>query len=504
MEHDLDLRVPHPRGRLDRGAGARVHARKRHRVLRGGGRRRGCRRTRSARGCRSSSTRTTTSSRRWRSSAPRGGCGRAIMRERFGATNPKALALRFHAQTGGSTLTAQQPENNIVRVAIQALSAVCGGAQSLHTNSFDEALALPTERAARDRAADAADPADEAGDDRHRRPARRLVLHRGADRRARGARVGADRAGRRARRRRRGGRAGFRPGRDRGRGLRVAAGGRVGRARDRRRQQVRRGAAKPADRAAGDRPGRRAAAARAHGTACVPSGTPTQSRGCARARARRGARNREPAPPDARGPARSLHDRRDLRRAPRRSGASTTSAAASREPVSHRIGSTSASQRRESRLGWRWQIPTRAGARVRRGRPDLPPRPVGARVATPPPRPGRGRLRHLPRRPRLRRRPRARPLYEQVVGHGPNDLFPYAVERRPAPGGPAHGHLGDRRRSPTTTRSRSPTASAEGDEEDAAPARRGQPARPRRVPARCSTAGASRSKSRSAPPCSRS
>jgi len=71
-----------------------------------------------------------------------------IMRERFGATNPKALALRFHAQTGGSTLTAQQPENNIVRVAIQALSAVAGGAQSLHTNSFDEALALPTERAA--------------------------------------------------------------------------------------------------------------------------------------------------------------------------------------------------------------------------------------------------------------------------------------------------------------------------------------------------------------------
>jgi methylmalonyl-CoA mutase N-terminal domain/subunit len=72
-----------------------------------------------------------------------------IMRERFGATNPRALALRFHAQTGGSTLTAQQPENNVVRVAIQALSAVAGGAQSLHTNSYDEALALPTERAAR-------------------------------------------------------------------------------------------------------------------------------------------------------------------------------------------------------------------------------------------------------------------------------------------------------------------------------------------------------------------
>jgi methylmalonyl-CoA mutase N-terminal domain/subunit len=72
-----------------------------------------------------------------------------IMTERFGATNPRATALRFHAQTGGSTLTAQQPENNVVRVAIQALSAIAGGAQSLHTNSFDEALALPSERAAR-------------------------------------------------------------------------------------------------------------------------------------------------------------------------------------------------------------------------------------------------------------------------------------------------------------------------------------------------------------------
>jgi methylmalonyl-CoA mutase N-terminal domain/subunit len=72
-----------------------------------------------------------------------------IMRERFGATNPRALALRFHAQTGGSSLTAQQPENNIVRVAIQALSAVAGGAQSIHTNGYDEALALPTEHSAK-------------------------------------------------------------------------------------------------------------------------------------------------------------------------------------------------------------------------------------------------------------------------------------------------------------------------------------------------------------------
>ena len=71
-----------------------------------------------------------------------------LMRDRFGARDPRSLMLRFHAQTGGSTLTAQQAENNIVRVAIQAFSAVCGGAQSLHTNGFDEALALPTERSA--------------------------------------------------------------------------------------------------------------------------------------------------------------------------------------------------------------------------------------------------------------------------------------------------------------------------------------------------------------------
>ncbi len=72
-----------------------------------------------------------------------------IMRERFGATKPKSTMLRFHTQTGGVTLTAQQPENNIVRVALQGFAAVCGGTQSLHTNGFDEALALPTERAAK-------------------------------------------------------------------------------------------------------------------------------------------------------------------------------------------------------------------------------------------------------------------------------------------------------------------------------------------------------------------
>ncbi|MBI1293365.1 methylmalonyl-CoA mutase [bacterium] len=70
-----------------------------------------------------------------------------IMRDRFGAKNPNSWRLRFHTQTGGSTLTAQQPDNNIVRVTVQALAAVLGGTQSLHTNSRDEALALPTEKA---------------------------------------------------------------------------------------------------------------------------------------------------------------------------------------------------------------------------------------------------------------------------------------------------------------------------------------------------------------------
>jgi methylmalonyl-CoA mutase N-terminal domain/subunit len=72
-----------------------------------------------------------------------------IMTERFGAKNPKSQTIRFHTQTGGVTLAAQQPENNIARVALQGFAAVCGGTQSLHTNGFDEALALPTEKAAR-------------------------------------------------------------------------------------------------------------------------------------------------------------------------------------------------------------------------------------------------------------------------------------------------------------------------------------------------------------------
>ncbi len=71
-----------------------------------------------------------------------------VMKERFGAQNPRSLMLRFHTQTGGATLTAQQPENNVVRTALEALAAALGGTQSLHTNSFDEALSLPSAKAA--------------------------------------------------------------------------------------------------------------------------------------------------------------------------------------------------------------------------------------------------------------------------------------------------------------------------------------------------------------------
>ena len=103
----------------------------------------------SHRGWRSSSTATTTSSRRSRSSARLAGCGRRSCAIGSARKDERSWRLRFHTQTGGVTLTAQQPENNIVSVALQGFAAVCGGTQSLHTNGFDEALALPTERAAK-------------------------------------------------------------------------------------------------------------------------------------------------------------------------------------------------------------------------------------------------------------------------------------------------------------------------------------------------------------------
>ena len=108
-----------------------------------------------------------------------------VMRDEFGAKNPKSQMLRFHTQTAGVQLTAQQPEVNLVRVALQGLGAVLGGTQSLHTNSFDEAIALPTAEGRPPR------PAHPAGDrlrdrrDQDRRPVRRLLRRRGDDRRRR-------------------------------------------------------------------------------------------------------------------------------------------------------------------------------------------------------------------------------------------------------------------------------------------------------------------------------
>ena len=121
-----------------------------------------------------------------------------IMRERFGAKDERSLKMRFHTQTGGVTLAAQQPENNIVRVALQGFAAVCGGTQSLHTNGFDEALALPSERAARIALRTQQILAARDRRRRHGRPVRRLLLRRGAHRRDRGGGPGADRQGRRA------------------------------------------------------------------------------------------------------------------------------------------------------------------------------------------------------------------------------------------------------------------------------------------------------------------
>ena len=100
-------------------------------------------------GSRSSSTPTSTSSRRSPSTAPPAGSGRARCASGSRRKNPRSWLMRFHTQTAGVSLTAQQPEVNIVRTAIEALAAVLGGTQSLHTNSFDEALALPTEDAVR-------------------------------------------------------------------------------------------------------------------------------------------------------------------------------------------------------------------------------------------------------------------------------------------------------------------------------------------------------------------
>jgi methylmalonyl-CoA mutase N-terminal domain/subunit len=111
------------------------------------------------------------------------------LRDTFGAKDPRSLLMRFHTQTAGVSLTAQQPLNNIVRTAVEALAGVLGGTQSLHTNSYDEALALPERAGGARRAAHAADHRHETGRRQHDRPARRLVLRRSPHGRARARRT---------------------------------------------------------------------------------------------------------------------------------------------------------------------------------------------------------------------------------------------------------------------------------------------------------------------------
>ncbi len=124
-----------------------------------------------------------------------------VMREEFGAKNPKSLMLRFHTQTAGVQLTAQQPEVNLVRVAVQGLAAVLGGTQSLHTNSFDEAIALPTDKSARLALRTQQVLAYETDVTATVDPFAGLLRGGDADRRGRGRRPGADGQGRGPRRR---------------------------------------------------------------------------------------------------------------------------------------------------------------------------------------------------------------------------------------------------------------------------------------------------------------
>ena len=111
------------------------------------------------------------------------------MRDTYGAARPSRWRMRFHTQTAGVSLTAQQPLNNIVRTALEALAAVLGGTQSLHTNSYDEALALPDRGGGAGRAAHPADHRPRVRRHEHDRPARRLLVRRGADRRDGGRRL---------------------------------------------------------------------------------------------------------------------------------------------------------------------------------------------------------------------------------------------------------------------------------------------------------------------------
>ena len=260
-------------------AGGRLHAGERRRLRPGGDRRRASPSTTSRPGSRSSSTPTTTCSRRSRSSAPRDGCGRTSCATASARPSPRSHDAPLPRPDRRLTLTAQQPENNIVRVAVQVLAAALGGAQSIHANGFDEALALP------DRAGREACPAHAAGhrrrerDHRHGRPARRQLPGRVPHGRGRGARRRPDRRDRSTRRG--GGVHRVHAGRDPRVGLPPPGGRPHGRAPGRRHQPLRRGR-RSRDRDHTGRPGRRARPGRAAGRVCArrsrrrPGGTSTR------------------------------------------------------------------------------------------------------------------------------------------------------------------------------------------------------------------------------------
>ena len=178
------------------------------------------------------------------------------LRDRYGAKNPRSWLMRFHAQTAGVSLTAQQPEVNIVRTALEALAAVLGGCQSLHTNSFDEALALPTEDAVKIALRTQQVLAHETGVAEHDRSARRLLLRRGPDQPPRGRGLRLLRPHPPARRGHPGDQGELLPARDRRGVVPVPERGRAGRAGDRRREPLR-GPERGGDRAPPHRPGAR-------------------------------------------------------------------------------------------------------------------------------------------------------------------------------------------------------------------------------------------------------
>ena len=166
-------------------------------------------------------------------------CYAKIMKERFGAKNPDSMRLRFHCQTAAATLTAPQYKINIVRTAMQALSAVLGGAQSLHTNGYDEAFAIPTEDAMKMALRTQQIIAEETNVTSVDRPARRQLLRRGADDRLREAHLRHPEGGRGTRRNDQADRAGLVPETHRGFRLRDRAAQAVGRKAGHRREPVR-------------------------------------------------------------------------------------------------------------------------------------------------------------------------------------------------------------------------------------------------------------------------